>query len=62
MAEAFASTGDMTESDAINARLLLILPNHIGDRAVQREAFATAIRPQEAAKKQSESPDERISE
>ena len=33
------------ESDAINARLLLILANHIGDRAVLRQAFATAAQP-----------------
>ncbi|MDJ0947960.1 MAG: DUF2783 domain-containing protein [Alphaproteobacteria bacterium] len=33
------------ESDAINARLLLILANHIGDREVLREAFATAAQP-----------------
>ena len=30
------------ESDAINARLLLILANHIGDREVLRQAFAAA--------------------
>ena len=30
------------ESDAINARLLLILCNHIGDREVLREAFGSA--------------------
>ena len=53
---------DKAESDAINARLLLILANHIGDRAVLREAFATAVRPQDAAKEQPDSPDERISE
>jgi hypothetical protein len=29
-------------SDAINARLVLILANHIGDRAILREAFALA--------------------
>ena len=33
---------DRTESDAINARLVLILANHIGDRAVLSEAFAVA--------------------
>ena len=53
---------DKAESDAINARLLLILANHIVDRAVLREAFATAIRPQEAANEQSDSQDERVSE
>ncbi len=30
------------ESDAVNARLILVLANHIGDREVLREAFATA--------------------
>lgn len=30
------------ESDALNARLILILANHIGDRAILREAFAAA--------------------
>ena len=30
------------ESDAINARLVLILANHIGDRAVLRQAFELA--------------------
>ena len=33
---------DKAESDAINARLILVLANHIGDREVLREAFATA--------------------
>ena len=33
------------ESDAINARLLLILANHIGDRDVLRQAFAAAAQP-----------------
>ena len=33
---------DKAESDAINARLVLILANHIGDREVLRQAFATA--------------------
>ncbi len=33
---------DKAGSDAINARLVLILANHIGDREVLREAFATA--------------------
>ncbi len=36
---------DRTESDAINARLLLILANHIGDREVLSEAFAAAVEP-----------------
>ncbi len=30
------------ESDALNARLVLILANHIGDRAVLAEALASA--------------------
>lgn len=30
------------ESDALNARLILILMNHIGDAAVIREAIAAA--------------------
>jgi hypothetical protein len=30
------------ESEALNARLILILANHIGDREVLREAFALA--------------------
>ena len=30
------------ESDALNARLILILANHIGDRAVLTEALDTA--------------------
>ena len=30
------------ESDALNARLLLILANHIGDREVLREALDVA--------------------
>ena len=30
------------ESDALNARLLLILANHIGDREVLREALEIA--------------------
>lgn len=33
---------DTNESDAINARLVLILANHIGDRAVLRQAFGLA--------------------
>ena len=32
------------ESDALNARLVLILANHIGDRQVLEEALAAAIR------------------
>ena len=30
------------ESDAINARLILLLANHIGDRQTLREAFEAA--------------------
>ena len=30
------------ESDALNARLVLMLANHIGDREVLREAFSAA--------------------
>ncbi len=30
------------ESDALNARLVLVLANHVGDRAVLREALAAA--------------------
>ena len=30
------------ESDALNARLILVLANHIGDRDVLRAALATA--------------------
>ncbi len=30
------------ESDALNARLILLLANHIGDRAVLTEAFRLA--------------------
>jgi len=32
------------ESDAFNARLILLLANHIGDRAVLTEALAAAAR------------------
>jgi len=31
------------ESDAINARLILLLANHIGDRNVLTQAFAIAV-------------------
>ncbi|MEM7024846.1 MAG: DUF2783 domain-containing protein [Pseudomonadota bacterium] len=31
-------------SDALNARLILILANHIGDRTTLREAFALAAK------------------
>lgn len=33
---------DKAESDALNARLILILANHIGDRAVLHEALQAA--------------------
>lgn len=33
---------DKAASDALNARLILVLCNHIGDRAVIREALAVA--------------------
>ena len=36
---------DKERSDAINARLVLILANHIGDRGVLREAFEFAVDP-----------------
>ena len=36
---------DKAESDAINARLVLILANHIGDRGVLSAAFAAAAGP-----------------
>lgn len=31
------------ESDALNARLVLVLANHIGDRDILREAFLAAL-------------------
>ena len=53
------------ESDAINARLILILANHIGDRATLSEAFAAAGAPDsetlDSAAKDSGAPDERMS-
>ena len=39
------------ESQAINARLILILANHIGDREVLRQAFALAATHDVAEKK-----------
>jgi hypothetical protein len=33
------------ESDALNARLILLLANHVGDREVLREALAAARLP-----------------
>ncbi|MBU1443762.1 MAG: DUF2783 domain-containing protein [Gammaproteobacteria bacterium] len=35
------------ESHALNARLVLVLANHIGSLAVLREALAAAARPNE---------------
>ena len=32
------------ESDALNARLILILANHVGDRQVLSQAFALAAK------------------
>ncbi len=33
---------DKAQSDALNARLILVLANHIGDADVLRQAFAVA--------------------
>ncbi len=33
---------DKDQSDALNARLILILANHIGDRDILRQALAAA--------------------
>lgn len=43
-AELLAAHDGLTkeQSDALNARLVLILSNHIGDRAVLRDALAAA--------------------
>lgn len=36
------------ESDALNARLILILANHVGDRAILAQALAAAaLKPKE---------------
>ena len=45
------------ESDAINARLVLILANHIGDRQVLREAFRAAASPTSGDGGRDEAPD-----
>ena len=45
------------ESDAITARLVLILANHIGDREVLREAFRAAASPTGGDGETSEPPD-----
>ena len=34
---------DKPASDALNARLVLVLANHIGDRDVLRQALAAAV-------------------
>ena len=36
------------ESDALNARLILVLANHIGDRKVLRQAIQIATNPSAA--------------
>ncbi|KZL15399.1 hypothetical protein PsAD2_03655 [Pseudovibrio axinellae] len=38
------------ESEALNAKLVLILANHIGDRAVLREAIELAAKTQGGSK------------
>lgn len=40
---------DDSESHALNARLILLLMNHIGDDAVLAEAFALARNPKAGA-------------
>jgi hypothetical protein len=42
--EAHRGLGDL-ESAALNARLVLVLANHIGDHAVLAEAIQAAIQP-----------------
>ena len=37
---------DKADSDAFNARLLLVLANHIGNRAILKQALAAAALPQ----------------
>ena len=46
-AEILAAHDGLTEAEsaALNARLVLILANHVGDPAVLREALALARRP-----------------
>ncbi|MDE4132985.1 DUF2783 domain-containing protein [Phaeobacter sp. QD34_3] len=40
-----------TESDALNARLVLVLSNHIGKRAILKQALAAAaLQPSEESK------------
>jgi len=36
---------DKAQSDAVNARLILILANHIGDRALLSEALSLSVTP-----------------
>lgn len=38
---------DKADSDAFNARLLLVLANHIGDRTILKQALAAAALTQE---------------
>lgn len=38
---------DKADSDAFNARLLLVLANHIGNRAILKQALAAAALPPE---------------
>ncbi len=45
------------ESDAINARLVLILANHVGDRQILREAFRAAASPTGGGGGRGEAPD-----
>lgn len=46
-AELIGTHDGLTEDDsaALNARLVLLLANHIGDRAVLSEALRTAAKP-----------------
>lgn len=39
---------EKAESDAINARLILILANHIGDRSILRQALKAAVAQEKA--------------
>ena len=45
------------ESDALTARLVLILANHIGDRQILREAFRAAASPTDPNSENGEAPD-----
>ena len=38
---------DKADSDAFNARLLLVLANHIGDRTILKQALAAAAHTKE---------------